>query len=135
VDLVAHEPVVRAATFLAVFSLVAAGEAAAPGQGKLMSRRAKSPKGKAETGRSRPENSRKNAGSSVYDLEMRLADALKRGAEALEQIQRCNRELAESQGGQAATPSELYRLAIVARLGACLPPLPDNSRTAAVRLP
>ena len=47
-----------------------------------MGRRAKSPKGKAETKRSRPGKSLKNAGSSVHDLKTRLADALKREAEA-----------------------------------------------------
>jgi GAF domain-containing protein len=74
-----------------------------------MGRRAKSPKGKAETKRSRPGKSRKNAGSSVHDLETRLADALKREAEALEQLQRRNRELAESQDQQTAT-SEILRV-------------------------
>jgi hypothetical protein len=74
-----------------------------------MGRRAKSPKGKAETKRSRSGKSRKNAGSNVHDLETRLADALKREAEALEQLQRRNRELAESQEQQTAT-SEILRV-------------------------
>src|SRR5262245_57855690 len=51
----------------------------------------------------------KSEGSGVRNLEERLAEALKREAEALEQLQTRNRELAESQEQQAAT-AEILRV-------------------------
>jgi GAF domain-containing protein len=51
----------------------------------------------------------KNDGSKVRDLEKRLADALRDKAEALEQLQRRDRELVEAQEQQTAT-SEILRV-------------------------
>ena len=74
-----------------------------------MSRRAKPPKGKEDAKRASARKSPKNDGSRVGDLEKRLAEALKREAEALEQLLVRDRELAESQKQQTAT-SEILRV-------------------------
>src|SRR5262245_56379958 len=83
---------------------------------RLMGRRGKSTKGKAQATRAPAGTSPKDEGAKVRDLEKRLAEALEREAgavkretEALGQLQTRNRELVESREQQTAT-SEILRV-------------------------
>jgi two-component system NtrC family sensor kinase len=74
-----------------------------------MRRGSKPSKAKVERERSEPPESRKSESSSVRDLEERLAEALKREAEAQGRLQTRNRELAEALERETAT-SEILRV-------------------------
>ena len=68
-----------------------------------MGRRTRPPKGKAKAERPLASKSPTDESARVRELEKRLAEALKREAEALEEAQRRNRELVEAQEQQTAT--------------------------------
>src|SRR5262245_30116251 len=68
-----------------------------------MRRGAKPGKGKVEAKQTITRKSLNSDGSKVRDLENRLAEALRREAEALEQLQTRNRERVEAQEHQTAT--------------------------------
>src|SRR5262249_26075190 len=74
-----------------------------------MRRGPKSSKAKVESKRSAPPKSRKSESSGVQDLEKRLAEALQREADALEQLQTHNHQLVEAREQQTAT-SELLKV-------------------------
>src|SRR5262245_20052273 len=74
-----------------------------------MGRRAKPNNGKANAKRPLARKAPKDNGAKVRDLEKRLAEALKREAESLEQLQTSHRERAEAQEQQAAT-AEILRV-------------------------
>jgi len=74
-----------------------------------MDRRARPKKKKAETKPARAHKGPKEDGAKIRDLEKRLAEALKREAEALEQVQTGGSELVEAQEQRAAT-AEILRV-------------------------
>src|SRR5262245_61656650 len=74
-----------------------------------MARRAKPSNGKAHAKRPPARKAPKGDRARVRDLEMRLAEALKREAEALTQLQTSHRERAEAQEHQFAT-AEILRV-------------------------
>src|SRR5262249_10059181 len=75
---------------------------------------------KVESKRPEAPKSRKNEDSTVRDLEERLAEALKREAEAQKQLETRNRELAGALEQQTAT-SEILRIIAASLTG--LPPV------------
>src|SRR5215831_14433385 len=74
-----------------------------------MRRGAKPAKAEVESKRPAPPKSPMSEDATVRDLEERLAEALKREAEALRQLQTRDRELVEAQEQQTAT-AEILRI-------------------------
>ena len=96
-----------------------------------MGRRAPPKKGKAKAKRASAHKAPMGDGAKVRDLEKRLAEALEREAQALEQLQTRNRELAESQQEQTAT-SEI--MGVISRSPGDLGPVFEAMLANAVRL-
>src|SRR5215475_15694015 len=100
-------------------------------QDRLMGRRAQPAKGKAEAKRPPARKAPKDQGAKVRDLEKRLAEALEREAEALEQLQTSNRDRTEAQEQQAAT-AEILR--VISSAPADVQPVFDALIESAMRL-
>src|SRR5262245_16967880 len=96
-----------------------------------MDRRARPKKKKAETKPARAHKGLTEDGAKIRDLENRLAEALKREAEALEQVQTRGSELVEAQEQRAAT-AEILR--VISRSPSDVQPVFEAVLASGVRL-